>query len=144
MEMEMEVEGIPALESLPALEKVGDDRLRKEKSVDRQPYPIARQTDPASSHTAAQEIERTGRRASQSEALLEMVKRHPRRTALELSRLSRVDRYTISRRLPELERRGLIRRGLIRDCTVNGRPMLTWEPVTEDPQQMKLLEEESK
>jgi predicted ArsR family transcriptional regulator len=106
--------------------------------VNRQSYPIARRTDPPSSHAAAQEMERTGRRASQSEALLEMVKRHPRRTALELSRLSRLDRYTVSRRLPELERRGLIRRGLIRDCTVNGRPMLTWEPVNEDPQQMKL------
>ena len=139
MEMEVEVEGIPALESLPALEKVGDDRLRKEKSVNRQSHPIARQTDPPSSHAAAQEMERTGRRAGQSEAVLEMVKRHPRRTALELSRLSRLDRYTVSRRLPELERRGLVRRGLIRDCTVNGRPMLTWEPVHEDPQQMKLL-----
>src|SRR5215469_10013904 len=85
------------------------------------------------------EMERTGRRASQSEAVLEMVKRHPRRTSLELSRLSQLDRYTVSRRLPELERRGLIRRGVIRDCTVNGRPMLTWEPVNEDPQQMKLL-----
>jgi hypothetical protein len=27
--MEVEVEGIPALESLPALERVGDDRLRR-------------------------------------------------------------------------------------------------------------------
>ena len=138
MEMEVEVEGIPAIERLPAL-GAGDDRLRKEKSVSRQSHPISRQTDPASSHAAAQETERTGRRAGQSEAVLEMVKRHPRRTALELSRLSRLDRYTVSRRLPELERRGLIRRGLIRDCTVNGRPMLTWEPVNEDRQQMKLL-----
>ena len=139
MEMEVDVEGIPALESLPALERVGDDRLRKEKSVNRQSYPISRRTDPASSHAAAQEIEPTGRRAAQCEAVLETVKRHPRRTSLELSRLSQLDRYTVSRRLPELERRGLIRRGLIRDCTVNGRPMLTWEPVNEDPQQMKLL-----
>jgi len=137
--MEVEVEGIPALESLPALERVGDDRHRKEESVNRRSYPIARRTDPLSSDDAAREMERTGRRASQSEALLEMVKRHPRRTSLELSRLSRLDRYIVSRRLPELERRGLIRRGLIRDCTVNGRPMLTWEPVDEDPQQMKLL-----
>jgi hypothetical protein len=107
--------------------------------VNRQPDPIARRTDPPSSHAAAQEMERTGRRTAQSEAVLEMVKLHPRRTALELARLSRLDRYTVSRRLPELERRGLIRRGLTRDCTVNGRPMLTWEPVNEDPQQMKLL-----
>ena len=139
MEMEVEVEGIPALESLPTLEKVGDDRLRKEKSVNRQSHPIARGPDPPSSHAAAREIERSGRRASQCEAVLELVNRHPRRTSLELSQLSQLDRYTVSRRLPELERRGLIRRGLTRDCTVNGRPMLTWEPVIEDPQQMKLL-----
>ena len=107
--------------------------------MNRQSYPIARRTDPPSSHAAAQEIERTGGRASQSEAVLETVTRHPRRTSLELSRLSRLDRYTVSRRLPELERRGLIRRGPTRDCTVNGRPMLTWEPVNEDRQQMKLL-----
>ena len=112
---------------------------RKEKAVNRQSSPISRQTDPRSSHAAARETERSGRRAAQCEAVLEMVKRHPRRTSLELSRLSQLDRYTVSRRLPELERRGLIRRGLIRDCTVNGRPMLTWEPVDEDSQQMKLL-----
>src|SRR5262249_60546773 len=101
--MGVEVEGIPALESLPALKKVGDDRLRKEESVNRRSYPIARPTDPASSHDAAREIERSGRRVAQCEAVLETVKRHPRRTSLELSRLSQLDRYTVSRRLPELE-----------------------------------------
>ena len=138
MEMEVEVEGIPAIERLPAL-GAGDDRLRKEESVNRRSYPTARLTDPPSSHAAAQEMERTGRRVAQCEAVLETVKRHPRQTSLELSQLSRLDRYTVSRRLPELERRGLIRRGPTRDCTVNGRPMLTWEPVNEDRQQMKLL-----
>ena len=103
------------------------------------PAPIARRTDPASSRLAAEEVTRTGRRAAQCEAVLALVRKHPRRTSLELSRLSKLDRYAVSRRLPELERRGLIRRGVTRDCTVNGRPMLTWEAVNEDPQQMNLL-----
>ena len=39
-----------------------------------------------------------------------------------------LNRYAVSRRLPELQHKGQARRGAPRDCTVNGRPQSTWWP----------------
>ena len=48
-------------------------------------------------------------------------------TSEEIADAMGVDRYTPSRRLPELERRGIVRRCAQRGCRVRGSLMVTRE-----------------
>jgi len=89
--------------------------------------PIARRNDPGSSKVAAREITESGLRARQQAEVLRLVRAYPKHTSLELAQHGSLDRYVIARRLPELERAGLVRRGEIRRCAVGARPALTWE-----------------
>lgn len=88
--------------------------------------PIARDSDPESSHEAAREITQSGARMRQLEIVLNAVRERPGCTSLELSTRIRLDRYAVARRLPELESAGLIRRGEIRLCSVGERKGITW------------------
>ena len=72
--------------------------------------PRARTTDALSSHKAADDAERSGLIGRQCAAVLELVRRTPGMTSSELAARHRMDRYVIARRLPDLERRGLVRR----------------------------------
>lgn len=87
--------------------------------------PRARNTDPESSHVAAQKIRAV--LGCQQSAVLAAVKQWPGMTAVELAHLGKMDRYAVSRRLPELCPVH-VRRGDIRDCSVNARPQVTWWP----------------
>ena len=80
--------------------------------------PIARISDPTSSHEAARAITESGERRRQSEQVLAAVRDFPGKTSLELSTKVRLDRYAVARRLPELEAVGLIQRGRIRPCAI--------------------------
>ncbi len=89
----------------------------------------ARTSDPGTSHEAAHDAAATGLITSQQEAVLQVVKASPGLTSGEIG--SRVDlgdgsRYAAARRLPELERKKLIRRGSARACSVSGRKGVTW------------------
>lgn len=87
---------------------------------------IARATDPETSRLAADEITRSGARDAQAAEVLRRLREHPGSTSMELAGLG-LDRYAIARRLPELERLGLVRRGDARTCQT-GRLALTWWP----------------
>jgi hypothetical protein len=91
--------------------------------------PIARATDPDTSHEAAEYVTDTGIRAAQCRRVADAVRRFPGRTSNELSDASGIDRYTIARRLPELEP-AHVTRGDARTCRISGRRALTWEPTT--------------
>lgn len=93
--------------------------------------PRARKSDPETSHLAAEEIKRSGALGAQQARVLEAVRTYPGKTAVELAKLAGLDRYLVSRRLPELVPLW-VRRGPPRDCTVNGRPQSTWFPVTRE------------
>ena len=88
---------------------------------------LARRVDPETSKLAAQEVvhEVAGLQARTVEA----VERWPSRTGRELTELleDRSDR-TIGRRLSEVAKKGLIRRGPARACRVTGRRAATWLP----------------
>lgn len=86
--------------------------------------PRARRTDPHTSHQAAARI--LPKLREQQEAVLEAVRRFPSSTAVELAQAAGLDRYLISRRLPELASAGYVRRMPPRACRVNGRPQTTW------------------
>jgi hypothetical protein len=89
--------------------------------------PRARRTDPETSHMAAQRIKASGALGCQQSAVFAAVRQWPGSTAVELARLAGMDRYAVSRRLPELEPVH-VRRGEARTCEANGRPQVTWWP----------------
>jgi DNA-binding CsgD family transcriptional regulator len=90
--------------------------------------PRARRSDPETSHQAAAAIKATGALTKQQHQVLDAVRQWPGKTAVELARLAGIDRYAVSRRLPELS--GVhVRRGPPRACTVNGRAQTVWYPV---------------
>lgn len=88
----------------------------------------ARNTDPATSRDAAAELVASGRQALQQQEVLAAVRARPGLTSAELAQASDLDRYAVARRLPELERRGLVRRDGPRPCAVMSRMALTWWP----------------
>lgn len=90
----------------------------------------ARRTDPATSHEAARLVEASGRAAAQRTACLDEVRRRPGQTAAEVAQALGLERHAPSRRLPELERAGLVRRGQVKkQCTVMGTAAMTWWPL---------------
>jgi response regulator of citrate/malate metabolism len=91
------------------------------------PAPLAASADPISSHLAAAEVTASGRRDSQKREILEALRAESAPvTSMELARAAGIDRYTVARRLPDLERDRLVERGQLRDCRVSGRPCVTW------------------
>ena len=97
--------------------------------------PLARRTDPASSHEAAAQVTASGVRDSQCAAVLDALRRHPGSTSLELATASGLDRYVVARRLPELERDGRAVRGELRLCRASGgqRRAVTWRATGPTP-----------
>jgi len=91
-----------------------------------EPHTMARATDPATSHAAAEHVTRTGKAASQRAVVLAAVTEHPGLTSFELAAHCRLDRFQIARRLPEIERLGTVIRGRPRVCTVSRMKAATW------------------
>ena len=89
--------------------------------------PIARNTDPSTSHEAADEITQSGKRANQKMLVLSLVRRFPLRTSAELSRLGNVDRHMVARRLPDLAGDLMVVSKSPRKCSVTGYNALVWE-----------------
>jgi predicted transcriptional regulator len=88
----------------------------------------ARQSDPVSSHYAAEEAVSSGLVGRQAGAVLQALRRFPRSTSRELSESSGIDRYAVGRRLSELRDAGLVDRddGDQRKCLVAGRKACVW------------------
>lgn len=95
--------------------------------------PIARRTDPESSHLAAETITKSGARSDQQNKAAEAVKQFPGHTSHELAALTCGKRnvtdwrYALARRLPECEVSGRVRKGQMRTCSVTGRKAHVWE-----------------
>jgi len=104
----------------------------------------SRKQDPDSSHIAEQEAKSSIKR--QREEVYEMVRKHPWATAKELAWHFDVDRYMVSRRLPELEKLELVKRlreppsaedpkgkPVLRVCKAGGKPSCVWSVVENIP-----------
>ena len=89
----------------------------------------ARNSDPITSHLAAHQITDSGLRSLQQHQTLAAVRAYPGLTGQELAQASGICRYTLGRRLSEVEELGWIRRAEARTCSVTGRKALTWEAV---------------
>jgi hypothetical protein len=89
--------------------------------------PLARSTDPLSSHLAADEFTRSGRRGAQKRALLTWLRGQLQpMTSAEIALASGLDRHGVARRLPDCERDGSVVRCAMRECGATGRPAITW------------------
>ena len=88
--------------------------------------PIARNTDPQTSHRSATELTTSGKRDAQKARVLTAVKDHPGLTSSELARISGLDRYLVARRLPDLRNDRLVYNGQARECSVTRKQALTW------------------
>jgi MarR family len=109
--------------NLPASGGAGQQKLFEPA----RPLPIAANSDPISSHLAAVEVTESGLRVRQKAALLEVVRGQAGPlTSAELARAGAMDRHVVARRLPDLERDGLVERRPMRECTVTGRQAITW------------------
>lgn len=91
--------------------------------------PMARTTDPISSHLAADEVKQSGARAKQARAVLVGLRKYPGLTSRELSLAMGADRVMVARRLPDLADAGEVERGEMRKCQIVGRLAQTWWPL---------------
>lgn len=88
--------------------------------------PAARNTDPTTSHAAAEDVTSSGVRAVQMMRVFAGVKSFPGRTSRELAELVGIERHAAARRTADLEHLGMVRKGPSRVCTLGGRPAVTW------------------
>jgi hypothetical protein len=92
-------------------------------------YPLARNTDPVTSHLAERELRRVGEHSRQKSWVLSLVWSRPGSTARELAELTddfATNHPIVWRRLPDLEKEGLVIKGPI---NYRRRPAVTWYPV---------------
>jgi predicted transcriptional regulator len=88
--------------------------------------PLSHRGDPETSREAAEQLRKSGRLAAQQRAVLEALRECDGATHAELGRFMERDWLVAARRLPELERMGLVRKGEVRRCAVKGSRCVTW------------------
>ena len=94
--------------------------------ADRMTTPIARTTDPWTSHAGAVEVTDSGRRRTQAERCLDVVQTRPGLTAGEIGELTGLGHVPAQRRLSDLKGAGKVGVGMARQYL--GRPQATWWP----------------
>ena len=90
--------------------------------------PLARSTDPVTSHLSAARFT-ASRRQSQKSRILAAVEALPLHTSAEIAAKTGIDRYVVARRLPDLRTDGKVRNRGSRVCTQTGERALVWERV---------------
>ena len=85
-----------------------------------------RTNDPDTSRDAAESLVTSGRLNAQCERVLRLLKAHNGCTSAELAHQTDTDRSMIARRLPDLEKRGLVYKGETRKCEINGTNAKPW------------------
>ena len=88
--------------------------------------PLCHRHDPQTSQQAAERLRESGRLGAQQRAVLEALRRCNGATHAELGAFMGLHWLTPARRLPELERAGLVRKGEPRICRVKGSRCTTW------------------
>ena len=88
--------------------------------------PASRLTDPATSHEVEEHVNASGIRDGQARVVFEALRRHEGATAAELARAMGLDRHAVARRLPDLEKLNLARKGESRRCRVTRKNAITW------------------
>ena len=97
-----------------------------ETEVSRATLRLRRTTDPVSSHAAARELVESGHHGKQCTGVLYALVDNPGVTSRELADISGIDLAILFRRLPDLEKHGVVSRGTIRKCKKGNRLATTW------------------
>ena len=87
---------------------------------------LARWTDPVTSRWSATEMKESGAVGQMQRLALHLIKSNPGRTAKELEQIRSLHDGQVRKRLAEMERKHMIRRGEPRRCKVTGRRATTW------------------
>jgi len=87
---------------------------------------LSHRGDPQTSHEAAEALKLSDRLGAQPRAVLAALRECDGSTHAELGRVMGCDWLVAARRLPELERAGLVRKGEPRICTIKGSRCVTW------------------
>ena len=87
---------------------------------------LRRWNDPVSSFSAARELVESGHHGKQCTGVLLALVDNPGVTSRELADISGIDVHVIGRRLPDLEKGGVVSRGTIRKCKSGNRLAMTW------------------
>lgn len=88
--------------------------------------PGCHRDDPRTSHDAAERLRQSGRLTGQHRAVLDAIRQCDGATHAELGEAMGVRWLAPARRLPELDRAGLVHRGEPRTCKVKGSRCTTW------------------
>ena len=88
--------------------------------------PSCHTDDPGTSFDASDRLAKSGRLHTQRQAVLEALRQCDGATHAELGAFMGVHWLTPARRLPELARLGLVRKGEPRICRVKGSKCTTW------------------
>ena len=117
----------------PASDQSGQLSLLLERGLEPRPVRfgnralLSRSSDPPTSRLADEEFTRSGRRANQKRELLAWLRSQSRAlTSAEIARDSGLDRHSVARRLPDLERDDLVVRCPVRQCMALGSLAITW------------------
>ena len=87
---------------------------------------LSRLNDPVSSHSAAEKLVESGHYGKQCTGVLLALVDNPGVTSRELADISGIDLAVLFRRLPDLEKGGVVSRGTIRKCKSGNRLATTW------------------
>lgn len=99
--------------------------------------PSTAAADPDTSRHAERRHRASGAMSAHVRIVAELVRKHPSSTAVELfeaqTGTERLTRHEVSRRLPDAEKDGLVKRGPARLCRVAGTLQTTWESIIKEP-----------
>lgn len=95
--------------------------------------PLARASDPSSSHVAADKQTRSGRAAGDRDRAYAALKAFPLSTCAELAQASQLDYHMLGKRLPDLVKLGKVRQIRptpdMQPCAVLRAKVCRWEPL---------------
>jgi len=89
--------------------------------------PISHRNDAVSSFKAADRHKASDNWSKQRQAVLKALQTLVCATAKEISEFSGIDRYIVSRKLPDLRRAGVVENGKPRKCRILKKKTLTWQ-----------------
>lgn len=100
--------------------------------------PIAKKTDPTTSHKGARSVTRSGRRINQISFCLRLVINNPGSICDELGEISGLGYRKVSKRLSDLKNLGLIEQCGERQSLESNHSQLRWWPAGQVPKKVRV------
>lgn len=111
------------------------DHMRIEYQRWRDSRRMSHRHDPDTSRQAARRAVASGSVDDHVRRVVAAVRTRPGMTSAELAQHAGLERHEAARRLPDAEKRGLVRKGPARKCSLSGRAAVTWHVALTQSQQ---------